>query len=87
MYCHASGPSDCFSLLDNLLAFFLRGWQLVWSAYGFMDHFKASGMRKEAFMCCSPYNINCTITVNPIEAQSNHAINKQMERSTAANIR
>lgn len=61
MYCHVSGPSDWFSLLDHLLALFLRGWQLVWPAYGFMGHFKASGMRQEAFMCCSHYNINCPI--------------------------
>lgn len=83
MDCHISGSSDCFPLLDNLLALFLRGWELVWPAYGFMAHFKASGMRQEAFMCYGHYNINY-ILLSPIKSSkqpSNKQTNGKMHSS------
>lgn len=82
MYCHVSGSSDCFPLSDNLLAFFLKGWELVWPAYGFMAHFKASGMRQEAFMCYGHYNINCPIKSYKNSKQpSNKQTNGKMHSS------
>lgn len=71
-----------FSCLDHLLTSSLRGWQLAWPAYGFMGHFKASGMRKEAFMCYHHCNINCTIkSYDSSEQLSNKQTNGETHSS------